>query len=909
MGNVVRSAILRQRAARLAAPKRADQAHAEARRDLDRLVQRLQAALGFDNDDAQRWGAGLRALLQQSGQGVWTTEARLLFDLQNVCVDYEREIYTVDLTEWMFSLGRRPIRRPLPMLRDVLACKHLRSAARRLPSARLPFAQRQRLTALIEQATHSAEAQVRTRIRPLVSRTLDAVQLTAANMPERVARNKLTEELLDRVVERGFLRFGDLRDAVSRNDIKLPDIAGTEEFQSRLDGAVRRFSVVPGIGRLMEYDAPVQALRAAVMPLLFLFFVLFREPLLRLDRKLAGALDGICHSAEIYLRGFQRFSAAVFGSRLGRFVTRYFALPFGGAYVTLEGLSHLVNPIIKWTGNAEAVAAWSGGSADLPLHIVNPLSLIVLGTFILALIASATFRANVGRAFRQFGKGIATAARAGIELLQLPLIRRVLRSRPFLLLRRFLLKPLVFAALSWLLLTVAGAHWHRSALGQFSLFLAMNLLLNSRVGRDVEEITNEWIVRSWTRFRSQVLAGLYWLIVDVFREFLEAVDRFLYAVDEWLRFKTGERRITFLLKAVLGVFWFAVTYVVRFCVSLLLEPQVNPIKHFPVVTVSHKLLSTTLPFVLNPLLEPFFGQAQALTISLTIAFCIPGIFGFLVWELKENWRLYAANRAENLKPVIIGHHAETMLRFLKPGIHSGTLPKLYRRIRRAERKSYWTGERQTARKHVQRLEAARHALEQFFEREFVFLLEQQGFAQLSVGEITTATNSVHVEFRNGSSGKSRGDASTGEPLRVAFEEQSGWLLASVSDAGWAATLEGGRAAAVRNALVGMYKKCGVDLVREQVEVVFPRDEFAYDICSEGLAVWPGNSYQSQITYDLTADQLQPDAGHDAPDGSWPEPSHEQLMFKLSPVSYADWVAAWEPQSPPAQLLPTVPVPR
>jgi hypothetical protein len=33
--------------------------------------------------------------------------------------------------------------------------------------------------------------------------------------------------------------------------------------------------------------------------------------------------------------------------------------------------------------------------------------------------------------------------------------------------------------------------------------------------------------------------------------------------------------------------------------------------------------------------------------------------------------------------VIIGHHGEDMTRLLRVGIHSGTLPKLYARIRRA----------------------------------------------------------------------------------------------------------------------------------------------------------------------------------------------------------------------------------
>src|SRR5207248_3731836 len=55
---------------------------------------------------------------------------------------------------------------------------------------------------------------------------------------------------------------------------------------------------------------------------------------------------------EIYLRGLQRLSAVAFGTRPGRFLTRYLALPFGGAFVVLEGLQHVVNPISRaLTGN------------------------------------------------------------------------------------------------------------------------------------------------------------------------------------------------------------------------------------------------------------------------------------------------------------------------------------------------------------------------------------------------------------------------------------------------------------------------------------------------------------------------------------------------------------------------------
>src|SRR5262249_45947598 len=161
---------------------------------------------------------------------------------------------------------------------------------------------------------------------------------------------------------------------------------------------------------------------------------------------------------------------------------------------------------------------------------------------------------------------------------------------------------------------------------------------------------------------------------DVFKRFLEAVDRFLYAVDEWLRFRTGEGRLTLVWKTIAGILWGGVAYVLRFVLILFIEPQINPIKHFPVVTISHKLLLPTIPAVTEVLIQSFgISTVAAGTLATVIVGKIPGVFGFLVWELKENWRLYRANRPATLRPDVIGHHGETLPRLLKPGFHSGTL--------------------------------------------------------------------------------------------------------------------------------------------------------------------------------------------------------------------------------------------
>jgi hypothetical protein len=75
-------------------------------------------------------------------------------------------------------------------------------------------------------------------------------------------------------------------------------------------------------------------------------------------------------------------------------------------------------------------------------------------------------------------------------------------------------------------------------------------------------------------------------------------------------------------------------------------------------------------------------RGLALTTVTFISTTIPGVFGFLAWELKENWRLYAANRPRTLRPVQVGRHGESMRRLLLPGFHSGTIPKLFGKLRR-----------------------------------------------------------------------------------------------------------------------------------------------------------------------------------------------------------------------------------
>jgi hypothetical protein len=830
VGNQVRAAIWRSRAARYADPEQATAARDRARTELARLVRRLQAALGFTDPEAAEWVRSLAALLDQSARGIWTPEARLLYDLQKVCVDHERGIYTLDVIAWLTSLGRKPIKRFLPGQRDILISKHLRSAAHRLPAARLSHRARARLAALLQSSVHRAEGHLRARFKPAVDRALDDVKLLPQNPPERVARKKLVDEILDRVVERGFLSMGDLRDALSRNNLKLPDLASASQF-------------------------------------------VMGDQLLLADRELAESLDGVYRGGEVYRRWPQRLSSLAFGTPLGRFITRYAAVPFGGAFVVLKGLEE----VLLITAHSTDAA----GLEHLARLLVSTPIILGCGLLVLGLLYQRRFRMlcwQVGAAAARLVRLIVVEAPAW--LLRMTWVQEIVRSRPFRLFLRYFLKPLAISILATPVIAV-GTGLEATLGSWLVIFLIVNLALNSRIGRNVDEMVTDWTVNTWHRIRIHVVAALFRMIMDLFNQIVETIERLLYTVDEWLRFRAGERRSATVAKACLGTVWFFVNYVIRFCVNLMIEPQVNPIKHFPVVTVSHKLM-LPLIVVLQKTLEGPLGAAWAWTIAIFFQFLIPGIFGFMAWEFKENWQLYAANRARNLRPIPIGHHGETVIQFLRPGFRSGTIPKLYARLRKAARKAYWTRNWKSYSKHREALHHVSESLRRFVDRELLELLhESRTWADPSIssGEIHLATNRISIELYCPDLAE--------DSLWLSFEEQAGWLVADVARRGWIDSLSTARRHALASAMAGFYKMAGVDLVREQVEALLAPSAPGYEVTESALVVWPGRDAPPQ-SYPLR-DWLLSSADSAGP----APPDRGRWVFAAEPISWRRWVVTWE----------------
>jgi hypothetical protein len=248
----------------------------------------------------------------------------------------------------------------------------------------------------------------------------------------------------------------------------------------------------------------------------------------------------------------------------------------------------------------------------------------------------------------------------------------------------------------------------------------------------------------------------------------------------------------------------------------------------------------------------------------------------------------------------VGPHAETLLQLLKPGFHSGTVPKLYAQWRRAEREApqsgAWRASR-ACREKMQRLEEAVHC---FVQRDMLALLHQvPGWhkAPVRVGEVALASNMVRINFLDADH--------PGSVFRLAIAEESGVLVARVEELGWVPQLPAERLATLTWGVTGLYKLAGVNVVQEQLQVDLPPGT-TWRIAEHGLVLRsPGQSEQRVFDFHEMAVPEEGDSAALLP--SLP------LIFALWPVTWESWVAGWEGErgsrvvgAPPVPVLPGAP---
>ena len=283
--------------------------------------------------------------------------------------------------------------------------------------------------------------------------------------------------------------------------------------------------------------------------------------------------------------------------------------------------------------------------------------------------------------------------------------------------------------------------------GTIVLFIAVNFLLNFEPVETAFQAFSRGLVQFLEDVRAGLLPRIVNLIIAVFKTIVHWVETLLHFVDDWLRFRQKDSRLSMVLRAISTVLWFPIAYLARFNMVVLIEPCLNPLK-LPVASIATKFWLAIGPQILpNPKNYDFFTYA----IYWWLVFWFPDLFGFLFWEIKENWSLYRANRSPTLKPMIMGPHGETLPALLRPGFHSGTIPKLFARLRKAERGAHQTGNWSAVRSYKANLEHVAKAVGQFLTRDFIALLAQHPYwlgESMTVGKVDLATNQIRVELVN-----------------------------------------------------------------------------------------------------------------------------------------------------------------
>jgi hypothetical protein len=418
------------------------------------------------------------------------------------------------------------------------------------------------------------------------------------------------------------------------------------------------------------------------------------------------------------------------------------------------------------------------------------------------------------------------------------------------------------------------------------------------MGKAVGEAILQGLANFYEQLRAGLLPGLLRLLLWAFKQTIDMTEYVLHSVDEWLRFRQGDSRLSLVVRTAAGVLWYPVGWLARFYLVVLIEPGFNPVKA-PVSYLAAKFMVPLVGYLMAELNEAFrSSQVYFLTRILVMAvvvptlWLLPDLFGFLFWETKENWRLYRANRERQLRPIGVGPHGETVRQLLQPGFHSGTVPKLYARLREAEREAIRTGSWRAARTCRRNLAEVERTIRRLVEREVVKLLQEstrwKGESLRVVGVALTPTR-IGIELAQVESLR---------PVRLEWEDQAGWLVASIREPGWLETLSDDQRQAATTALAGLYKLAGIDLVREQVRENLPARATGFTLTPRDLLVGSGPLQAPVVRYDLKRSRgpLRPRTLDGALTADWPVLDPGRVMFARVPLSWQHWVESWQGSS-------------
>lgn len=689
----------------------------------------LTEAIAADAGLAPEVTDELRVLVQRLGAEVARTASAsgaqmLLHDLQRVLLEGRTTYYRLRPWRWLTSYGTTGLRQILPFQARLKALRALDSAQGRFDQLGWSTLDIERFTWPLRELSAHLATQLAEQLRPRLRTTLEEAGFTPSNHLERVAAHKMREELLDIIQRRRHLKFTDVRDVVARNILRLPD---------------------PTLDELRQGDRLAQ-----------------------FDRVAARELPGVYQPGELYIKGLQQLGAPLFGTPRGRLVLRYLIVPFGLAFLGLKTIDLILGLVLP---------------DDLTPHLTRLWLVLALGTLINGLantrigrwLATTTWRATWWTLRLLFYDGLRRLMRWGpvARLLATNLIRGLDRN---------LVQPLFIGVLMVLPFFFVGRLIEgldiEIGLSFFVVAFALGTLLrNTPAGRRLLDNAVSAMRQFLRRVNQTLVIGLIRELLHFFKEVTRRFEQGLHRIEEVLSHQLGESRWQLALKSVFVPVWKLLESIIQFYVTVLVEPQINPIKHFPLVTIAHKLMLPFLPALTGLMVavtEPFLPKLIAYPFVTLTILLLPGLAGFLVWELKENWKIYAANHAGSglvaqttgkieavhrvdlewlpVEPAMIGSHGETMRGMLRRGFHSGTLPKAFDRLRRVLREQIRDEipYPQRLRDAQRRLAEVDHALCVFCARELGYALRRRamqpdcGLVRVETGRPRLSSNAFEL---------------------------------------------------------------------------------------------------------------------------------------------------------------------
>jgi len=731
-----------------------------------------------DTDDPATAGAlaRLSRLAREPGRG---HAAALVADLEAASGVEGEVLERVDFFAWVVTLGQVPVRQTMAERGYLLAIRGLKRCIRNLPKVGLEAADLKALGKSLRHRLEATDARLSATVRPAITRALKESGLKGESFLENIATEKIVDELLARLVDHGALSMSDLRDAIARSRLKLADLSGPLEFARG-------------------------------------------DCLLRADRALSSALPGGYRRGEVYNRNLQRFSSLFFGTNIGRMLFLNLILPFAICFVTFKGFQELAHyGLLATFQKDEILAGLKEGLPDrspwwLPVEIVesghnkptsiddgeddsahlemllgNPVCYAAGTLFGMALIRFQSFRQCLARFLWVTGvllhRVLIDLPAAILKLLtwfiRLPVVRPLFQ---------FALRPSLLAWLGLFAAVRLQAHFGlpTDRLTRLAIFSFLFLVFITPAWRRAEELLLDALAWAWNHLGLALLLAIVDWILAVFRQVTDIVSLWLGWMERRLVRKPGGGWVNLVALSILSLVLSPLVYLFRFGFTVLLEPQVNPVKHFPVVSVGHKIMLLLVPSVAQFVSDRTgWSFDYCIVVVFTVIGLIPGFLGFMVWELKENWRLYRANMPARLVPVSFGSHGETARGMLAPGFHSGTIPSLFRRARHG-------------RAGADDFHHTTAAIESFLRTEFIApLAGTQGFPPVRLHDVRLTKASISARVWCGE-----------ECAVLKIRWRIEWLEADWEDRALVESLTEPHKAAWNDAKAGLWRLSGVEVL-------------------------------------------------------------------------------------------------